>query len=234
MISNLFRFLLPKKCAICSEYIDESSDFCHSCFMKLSFANEPWCRICGSRFEYAMEGNMICGLCIQQKPSYDLARHLLIFNESSKKSIHNLKFCDKTIFAEIYAKLLFNKFSGEIKNYDFIVPVPMYFLKRFFRMYNQAQVIALYLSKFSGLEMHYSLSKVKWTRSQSSLSAKERARNLKSTIIPCDTGTITGKSIILVDDVYTTGATIKLCAKELKKAGAKKVMALTIAKTYIA
>ena len=232
MLSYLFKFLLPKKCSICSDHIDELSDFCHECFSDLSFSNEPWCNICGSRFEYTVQGKMICGLCIQHKPSYDIARHLLIFNDDSKKSIHHLKFCDKTIFAEIYAKLLFNKFQDIIKEYDLIVPVPMYFFKRLFRMYNQAQLLGLYLSKISGLEMKYSLHKTKWTKSQSSLKASERAKNLQSSFKVQDISQIKGKSIILVDDVYTTGSTSKLCAQELKKAGARKVMVLTIAKTY--
>jgi competence protein ComFC len=232
MLTSLFKFLLPKKCSICSEHIDESSDFCPSCFASLSFANEPWCNICGSRFEYAVDGKMTCGLCMQEKPSYDIARHLLIFNDNSKKSIHSLKFCDKTIFAEIYAKLLFNKFRNEIENYDLIVPVPMYFLKRWFRMYNQAQLISLYLSKVSGKKMRYVLQKTKWTKAQSSLKASDRVQNLRSTIIVSDKTAVRDKSVILVDDVYTTGSTVKLCARKLKEAGAKKIMVLTIAKTY--
>jgi ComF family protein len=175
---------------------------------------------------------MTCGLCIKEKPSYDIARHLLIFNESSKKSIHSLKFCDKTIFAGIYAKLLFNKFKYEIENYDLIVPVPMYFLKRLFRMYNQAQLISLYLSKVSGKKMVHLLKKIKWTKAQASLKASDRAKNLRSSIIVSDRSKINGKSIILIDDVYTTGATVRLCARKLREAGAKKIMVLTIAKTY--
>ena len=228
----LIKFLLPKKCILCSEYISEESDFCASCFMSFSFANEPWCQICGSRFEYIVHGKMICALCIQRPPHYNVARHLFVFNAASKKTIHRFKFCDDTKYANVYANLLSKKFAKDIEDYEIITPVPMYFLKRLFRMYNQAQLLALYLSKATNKRLEHCLRKTKWTKPQTALTKNERQRNLSSSIILSNEIDVRDRSIILVDDVYTTGATVNLCARELKKAGAKKIMVLTIAKTY--
>ena len=108
----------------------------------------------------------------------------------------------------------------------------MHPLKRLFRMYNQAQLLALYLSKISDVPMSYALKKIRWTKPQSSLSAKGRKDNLRSSIEVVNKDDINGKSILIIDDVYTTGTTVKLCSKILKKAGAKNVMVLTIGKTY--
>ena len=107
MFKKILSYILPKKCISCTEYIDEFSDFCASCWNELSFANQPWCKVCGSIFEYNIDDGMICGLCIQNPPSFDIARHLFIYNSNSKKLVHDFKFCDKTFLASIYSRLEF-------------------------------------------------------------------------------------------------------------------------------
>ena len=115
---------------------------------------------------------------------------------------------------------------------DYIIPVPMHKWKRLFRLYNQAQILASEIGKELGVKMLPDvLMKTKHTKSQTGLSKKQRQENLKGSIAV--EGSIKGKKIILVDDVMTTGSTVDLCAAKLKKAGAKEVVVVCIARTLI-
>jgi competence protein ComFC len=233
VISDFIDFLLPHRCPLCSEYINSVDEFCSSCWKNFTFTTKPYCEKCGMVFDFELEEKAICGACIRSSPDFDLARHLFIFDQYSKKSIHNFKFNDKTHLSVIYAKLLFNRYKLEIDEYDLIVPTPMYWLKKIFRMYNQAQLLGYYLSKISAKPLFYGLKKVKWTKAQLKLSARAREKNLSGSIKVTDKSKIEGKKIILIDDVYTTGSTANTCSRILKSAGAKKVLLLTVAKTKI-
>ncbi|AAL03382.1 competence protein F-like protein [Rickettsia conorii str. Malish 7] len=102
-----------------------SGEFCSGCWKKLEFIARPYCSICRQRFSIKILDNCICGNCYSNKPNYEFARSLFKCNEHSKKIVHQFKYQDKTIFAKIFAKLLYNRYSSEdIKDIDLIIPVP--------------------------------------------------------------------------------------------------------------
>ena len=118
------------------------------------------------------------------------------------------------------------------KNFDLVIPIPIHLIRRLSRGYNQSELIAKILSDLSSVPFSRSeLIKTKNTKPQIKLSKKDRVKNLKgSFLVPCP-HRVTGKSILLVDDVMTTGTTLETCAKELLKAGARKVYGFTLART---
>ncbi|MDF2965537.1 MAG: competence protein [Rickettsiaceae bacterium] len=205
---------------------------CSSCWSKYSFITKPYCICCGFPFSFEIEGQLLCGKCIKSPPYFDKARYLFKYNQDSKKLIHALKYNDQTHLAKIFAKLQNNIYSSEILQYDLIIPVPMHWLKRMFRMYNQASLLAKELGRLTNISVSYdNLVKYRWTKAQSTLKKDARQKNLQGSFTVREPTLLKGKKVILIDDVLTTGATVKECSKLLKKNGVKDIMVLTIAAT---
>lgn len=232
LLSNIINYIFPLRCLSCSEMIDSHGDFCPTCWSKIDFIVKPYCIICGFKLDLSILDQMHCGKCIQQNPSYHMARSLLKFNEHGKKILHSFKYHDKTIYAETFAKLLYKRYYNEIQAVDFIVPVPMNRFKRLLRMYNPALILAQEISKQASKKtIPDMLIKSRWTKSQTALSKIEREKNLANSLIINKKYKLQGSKILLVDDVRTTGSTINKCSMILKNAGANDVYVVTVAMT---
>ena len=149
-----------------------------------------------------------------------------------RKLILNYKFQDKTYLYKTFVKFLLKnkKIVENIKTYDIIIPVPMYKTKKWLRGYNQVELIARELSKDLNIPLKCTtLTKIKDTKKQSSLTRAERKQNIKNAFIVKNASDIENKKILLFDDIITTGSTLNECSKTLKKAKVKEVAILTIA-----
>ena len=235
IFSQILNYIYPPRCISCSELMQETGRFCGACWAQLNFITKPYCRICCFEFSFDPgEGNDICLKCSTTPPSYNLARSTLRFDENSKKLIHALKYYDSYFIASNFSKIIVNMHKDIMLNVDFVIPVPMHKWKRLFRLYNQSQVLASALAKEANVKMLPDvLMKIKHTKSQTGLSKKQRQENLKGSIAVVKKDVIKGKKVILVDDVMTTGSTVDLCAATLKKAGAKEVVVVCVARTLI-
>ena len=155
------------------------------------------------------------------------------YKDEIRNKLLDFKFGDKPELADTFAKLLLNnkKICGFLKNYDIIIPVPMYCKKKIMRGYNQTELIAEKVSKILHLDYGENvLKKVRNTKMQSTLDAKDRQNNVRSAYICQNMQKIFEKKVIVFDDIYTTGSTASECARQIQEAGAKEVMVLTIAK----
>ncbi|ALA61896.1 double zinc ribbon domain-containing protein [Rickettsia amblyommatis] len=112
-------YILPQRCLSGAEILGGSGEFCSDYWKKLEFIARPYCSIYRQRFSIKIFDNCICGNCYSNKPNYEFARSLFKFNEHSKKIVHQFKYQDKTIFAKTFAKLLYNRYSEDIKDIDF-------------------------------------------------------------------------------------------------------------------
>jgi ComF family protein len=205
---------------------------CSACWKKYKFIAKPFCACCGYPFSFEMEDQALCGKCIKLPPYFDSARYLFKFDQDSKKLIHALKYNDQTHLAKIFAKLQYNIYREDIAKYDLIIPVPMHWLKRMLRMYNQASLLGNELSKITNIPINNDiLLKTRWTKAQSTLKKNARQKNLQGSFKIMKPELLKGRKVILVDDVLTTGATVKECSKILKKNGVSEIMVLTIAAT---
>lgn len=206
---------------------------CSKCWAKYSFITDPLCKICGRPFEIVVEQESICLGCTKLKPSYKISRSIFKFEENSKSLVHNFKYHDKTYLSKFFANLLHNKYQKIISKADMITCVPMHKFKRIFRLYNHAFILAKDLAKISNKAFEPDIiTKTRSTKSQTYLSKTARKENIKGSFALNNLQKVKGKRVLLIDDVITTGETINTCSRELKKAGAKEVVVLSIAKTY--
>lgn len=228
---KLIDYLMPHRCVDCLKITGAEMSLCAECWNNYVFIEEPWCDVCGRPFE--IEIDSLCLSCIKKHPPYDRSRSIFKFNDKSRLLIHSFKYHDKTYLAKFFANLLFSKYKSFIDEADVITCVPMHYLKRLFRMYNQSHLIAKEVANLSKKEFAYSaLRKTRYTKSQTFLSKTARKENLKNSFICSNPDKIFGKKVILIDDVETTGETVKLCSSILKKAGAKSVVVLSVVKNY--
>ncbi|MCR3956771.1 MAG: ComF family protein [Gudongella sp.] len=209
------RLLFPKDgfCYVCS---DESNNLTHSLCME-----------CRSRIEEIHKEFRL------DSPYIDRCYSSLFYNNFTKDSIHRFKFEDRSyLYRTFHSYMLKTMEMNKIKDFDIIIPVPVHWRKEAIRGYNQAYLLAKPLAmKLDKPILRDCLVKSKWTREQNTLSAYERKRNLLDSFKVRRRERIQGMRILLIDDIFTTGSTLKVCSETLMKAGAESVFALTLTST---
>lgn len=230
---NLKNYLLPPRCFDCGIFVSNKPSLCHDCWKEYHFITSPICDSCGKAHQGHITANYLCLDCAHIKPPYDRARSIFRFDAKSKKLLHAFKYYDKTALSVYFAELAYARYKALISDADVIIAVPMHKIKRLHRMYNQAQLLASAISiiadKYTSTN---TLKKIKNTKSQTFLTKPMRKKNLTGSIIVSNNKDILRKKVLLVDDVITTGTTVKYCAKLLKKAGAAEVSVISIAMSY--
>jgi competence protein ComFC len=223
---NLF---FPKYCVCCHAIGDP---LCTLCREKIHFIKNAFCPVCGTPFLSSQTN--VCGSCKKTPPHYDNHYALFVFDENSKKIIHDLKyhagFWTKQVIQPLYRKVFLETLNNELKNIDYILPIPLHKAKLAKRGYNQSLLLARSWQKTLKKKLLFNdLLRSVDTPSQTGLSRAKRAHNLKGAFITKRPLIFKNKNVLLVDDVHTTGATLNEASKTLKEAGAKKVFASTLA-----
>lgn len=219
----------PFTCICCDNYV-EKEGLCKECWKKIKWISDPRCRICGKPM---LEGNSICANCQKNKNYFDKAVSVFSYDDFSKLMILRFKNEDATYLAPIFAQWInriIKDFSYEL---DFIIPVPTDFWRRLIRRYNQTELLAQELQKVSDICYEPRvLQKSGYSSPQKNLSRVKRLINLHKSFFINEKykDVVRDKTVLLVDDVITTGATANECSKLLKQAGATKVYVATIAK----
>lgn len=235
-LKKIIELLFPNQCLNCSELIGTEGAFCNECWQKLQFITDPKCNICSHPFEFQVNDDLICAKCLGEKPSFDKAIAVFRYNHIIKKIIGDFKYRDTVYLAKKFAKILFNRSSKDFVEIDLIVAVPLHVKRLRKRKFNQAMLLTKELSKISDKKFFYDfLLRIKNTEMQTGLRKKQREKNLRGafTLNGKYAQWVTGKRILLIDDVMTTGTTVENCARILKKAGANEVVVLTVAKRVL-
>lgn len=231
-LSLLINAILPPRCLYCGKITNNDDSLCADCFDKITFITHPYCIHCGAPLIDKSIGDLYCANCLTKKDNLRYCRSAIIYDNFSKKLILDFKFFDHIENKKLLANWMF--FAGKDifdAGVDLIIPIPLHHLRLFKRKYNQSAILSAELSKLTNIKTDYkSFIKIRSTQPQSECSGKKRITNIKNAFIVKFPENIKGKRILLIDDVYTTGSTLRECAKVLKKAGAKSVDALTIAK----
>lgn len=233
--ADILNFILPPRCLKCGKILKENTGLCAECFNEINFITRPYCRKCGHPLETEVSDDsmMLCGSCLKKRRSpFRLSRSAFAYDESSKGLIIGFKFNDKTENAKFLAQTMFVAGEDIFKTgVDVIVPVPLHLTRLINRRYNQSALLAGQLAKLSGCAVDCtSFIKHRRTRPQVELTGMARVRNVRDAFSVRNPEKIRGKRVLLVDDVLTTGSTLKECAQALKKAGAKSVDTLTAAR----
>lgn len=235
--STLINIILPPRCINCGTLLSEKNGLCSECFNNIHFISEPLCNRCGCPLPTAQIGQkMLCAECLQKKkPLITMKRAAFIYDDSSKKLILDFKFYDKTSSAEAIAQIMHGA-GRDIWSLtpNVLIPVPLHRLRLLKRRYNQSALLAHHLSKLTGIPTDCtSLIRQENTIPQVLLNQQQRMHNLKHAFAVKNPQKIAGKSVVLIDDVSTTGSTLEECARTLKKAGAAKIYALTAGHTEL-
>lgn len=242
MLSSLLDILLPKNCPLCfgvnvstrpdkTSPEEEAGGLCRACAFDFKKITEPMCTLCGTPFVTGIGENHLCAECISKKRiPFIKVRSALYYTHNTPGAIRLFKyhglFALRPAFAEFIRPILF-----EFKDTNLIVPVPLHKSRLRHRGFNQSLMLARIVSKQLKKDLDYTtLKRTRQTRAQTGLKGEERRRNVKGAFQVKDSSVFKGKRVLLVDDVYTTGATITECARTLKRAGAE-ISVLTLART---
>ena len=234
-IKNLVLHLLfPRTCFNCAVDLplEKQGFLCQDCLKKLKKPGPFICQRCGLTLK---DGGAHCFNCRGTKAKHfkcSLIRSALDFNGPSRALIHGLKYERYTNIAKFLAPLMQKTLleNPQMLEAEFFVPVPIHKKRLKKRGFNQAQLLAENLSSLTQIPTLLALERIKNTKSQTKLTKKERAQNIKEAFMCSCPKEIKKKAVILIDDVCTTGATLEECAKVLKKAGAREVYALCATK----
>ncbi len=227
---NLF---LPPRCVLCKDTLPSSQQpwICRDCRPKIRSWQGPACSRCREPFERASAAPRRCGRCLQGG-SYDRLHTFGIYEAPLAQLIQKFKFGKKLHLGPVLGTFLASHAQRHLSraHYDCIVPVPIHRQTLARRGFNQAQELARHIHRVLEVAQDIDgLEKIQLTREQARLSRQDREQNLDGVFR--STRSFHGESCLLVDDVFTSGATAETCARTLKAAGALRVDVLTVART---
>lgn len=234
VMTRALNVLLPPHCIACPAFTEQPGTLCNTCWQAVHFISEPYCTQCGTPFVHDMGEGALCGACIADPPPFDRARSAMRYDTHSRGMILRFKYGDQLQTVQSFAEWLLRLGVPYFVEGAVVIPVPLHRRRLFTRRYNQAALLATALAKHSGLVfLPQALLRKRHTPPQAELSREQRVVNVKGAFVvhPRHAVHFREKHVILIDDVMTTGATIRECARVLKKAGAKEVTVLTIART---
>jgi len=233
-VHGCVHLVLPPLCVVTGEIVERQGMISSEAWRYLDFVEAPMCKTCGIPFGYEIEEGAECGTCLKYPPAYDSARAALVYNDGSRGMILGFKHADRTYHVLAFAPLLLRAGADMLSGADVIVPVPLHPLRLLSRRYNQAGLLAQSLAEELNVPcLVAGLERVRATKSQGHMKFSERRNNVTGAFrVPAGAvSRLEGARVVLVDDVYTTGATVNECAKILKAAGAVRVDVLTLART---
>jgi ComF family protein len=227
------RIVLHAACVVCEEELPwraRKASCCAVCWSSLPQISPTRCRYCAAPWS-GVDPDFVCGSCLASPPPVDWTEAWGSYRGSLEKVLHAFKFKRHDFFAAPLAELMESvvRARGDLE-FDVIVPVPMHRAKLRKRGYNQAELLARALGHRIGIRCEQSLlTKMRDYGAQSRLARSERAANVHDAFRASPRAA--SRRILLVDDVITTGETIRACARALADAGAKRVAAAVVAKT---
>ena len=197
----------------------------------VTFLDAPWCEACGLPFEYAVPGGSLCARCAVKRPGFDRARAPMAYDEGSRALILSFKHGGRTEGLVSFAAQMRRAGREVLDGADFLIPVPLHPTRLIRRRYNQAALLARALAKITPAEFAPDiLFRTKRTQSQGGFNARARIENVRGAFSVKQQSRIKGRHLVLIDDVYTTGATLEACARHLKRAGAAQVDGICLAR----
>jgi ComF family protein len=212
---------LPPCCAGCGKL---GTHWCETCQSSLSPLDGPTCEICGRPQAHTT----VCSDCQKNPPAFDHVRSYARYENPFRKGIIRLKYHGNAALGEVFSLYLIERLLSLQWKFDMVLPVPLSAARRKKRGYNQTAFLAYPLSQYFRLPYHpYALQRTRNTRSQVGLTGEERRTNLKEAFV-AHPSLVQQKTILLIDDVFTTGSTLTACAQALKVAKVQKVYGMTL------
>jgi ComF family protein len=225
--------IYPPQCAACHQVVAQHGQLCAKCWSQATFIQPPYCACCGAPFEYDHGDGSICVSCLANRPAYSQARAAMIYDDIARTLVLSFKHGDRLGPALSYAQMMARAGADIIESADVIVPVPLHWTRLFKRRYNQSAILGQHIALLANkTHLPDGLVRRKRTPPQAFMKRAERLRNVRNAfdVHPKHGDAIRGKTILIIDDVLTTGATVENCTQSLYKAGADTVNVLTLAR----
>jgi len=237
LVRRAVRFLLPIDCARCGAPLtdDPIPHFCTICWGTIVSPTYAHCARCDRPFASptatAYSPNHVCPACAERLPSFTRAWTLYPYLPPLQDAICLFKYRGKVALASPLARLMLDRLPS-LDSVDLVMPVPLHARRLREREFNQSLLLADRISRHLATPLSYTnLVRIVPSPAQTTLSRKERLKNLRGAFAVRRPESITGRRILLVDDVFTTGATVNECAKTLRKAGSGDVFVVTLGRT---
>ncbi|HEY6048531.1 MAG TPA: ComF family protein [Sphingomicrobium sp.] len=213
-------FALPPRCAGCGTIVDEVHSFCSDCWKQIEFLGDGGCAVCGLPLQGTEQ--RICAVCLAKPPRIARTRSAVAYDDLSRSLAIRLKYGRKVAIARTMARYMAPLVSAS--DDALLVPVPLHRTRLWQRGFNQSAPVARELSRLLHLQSSaLTLKRVKRTPPLKGMSPLQRRKTVAGAFRVRDKAAISGKTVILVDDVLTTGSTAEACARTLKRAGAARV-----------
>jgi ComF family protein len=223
--------VFPSICYLCSSPARTGMPLCADCLAKFDYLGESRCDICGEAFAGGVAH--LCADCLDSKPKFAKARAFVKFSEPATRIVHAFKYQRGFHYLDWMVAGMLEVFKREFagEKFDLLIPMSLHWRRLMARGYNQALILARPLSRKLRIPLEASvLNRAKNNPPQVGLSKAERRENLKKVFEVTNRKTVEDKTVLLVDDVITTGATANEAARALRKAGAEKVCVLAFAR----
>jgi ComF family protein len=232
--AGFFNLLFPDECRLCEEPLRNASRIpvCPSCLSNVKPLEAAFfCRLCRTPFvdSYPLDEYDLCTICRENTVSFDAAYSFGSYDGTLRDLIHLFKYARIETLAAPLGRLMVNAIPRD-EQFDMVQAMPIHWSKRWERGFNQAELLAKPVASRYGVGLSKGLQRVTRGKPQAGLDYTERLANLKSAFRVTRPQQVTGKRVLLVDDVFTTGATLRAAAAALKEAGARRVSALTLAR----
>lgn len=240
IIKNIFDFILPRECVVCFSHLrDSKRDFiCNDCLNKIEAVQYPYCKVCGRPFisketlEYSPEH--LCFKCREKRFYFNSARAAGVYSGILKELIHIYKFQKKRALGKLLSEIMITNLNNRFEKIDFdtIIPVPLHKKRLRERGFDQSLLLGINIGKQLEIPiLTDNLIRYRDTKPQLELKVNERFKNVRDAFKVIGKEKIKDKNILLIDDVFTTGATVNECSRILKKEGARKVDVFVLSRT---
>jgi len=233
LLSGLRDLFFPPSCLNCQAPLNTGDHplLCPACLDTVRLVRRPWCSCCGEVFS-GEGGDHLCERCLATPPRFSKARALFVFAPPVVTLIHAFKYLgNRAALSSLLAMVSEDRLNKlDLGESDLVIPVPLHPKRLRQRGFNQAGLVARKL--FPGSKISFSsLKRLRVTASQTGMDRRTRRRNVKNAFSVSDPSLVKGKKILLVDEVFTTGATVDECAKTLLATGARQVEVFTLCRT---
>jgi ComF family protein len=224
---------LPPQCLACEVPVGGHGALCARCWSKTRLIEKPYCARLGTPFSHEIGPGAVSAEAIADPPPFERCRAVAAFDDVARSLVHGLKYRDRLELASWMAGWMRRAGSEVVAEADVIVPVPLHRRRLWWRRYNQSMMLADGVGRRAGKPVSPStLERIRATEQQVGLTADQRDRNVRGAFrVPAGKkGAVDGRRVLLVDDVYTTGATVKAATRALLRAGASAVDVLVFAR----
>ena len=241
MLEAVLDVVFPQCCIACEAWLPSRPPgcFCRSCDERIVSVRPPFCPRCGRPYLHEWQGDHLCGGCLLRPPPFSMARSWACYPRSSealhplRQVIHRFKYSRQASLGQPLGQLLAQRCQRWFRpsSLDLIIPVPLHPRRLRWRGFNQSVLLGREAGRAWGIPLDpLVLTRKTETVPQSTLSLKDRQPNVRGAFSIAPGRTVENLRLLLVDDIYTSGATVNECARALLHRGAREVQVLTLAR----